>query len=139
MSARTKARKRAVDALFAADLRDEMANDLLNEAERLSEDRESQREIFDYARQAVIGVLEHQADIDEQLETYAQGWTLSRMPALDRSILRLATWEILFNDQVPDAVAVDEAVELAKEYSTESSAGFINGLLGKIVSTRTAL
>jgi N utilization substance protein B len=139
VSARTKARKRAVDALFAADLRDEMANDLLNEAERLSEDRESQREIFDYARQAVIGVLEHQADIDEQLETYAQGWTLSRMPALDRSILRLATWEILFNDQVPDAVAVDEAVELAKEYSTESSAGFINGLLGKIVSTRTAL
>lgn len=139
MSARTKARKRAVDALFAADLRDEMANDLLNEAERLSEDRESQREIFDYARQAVIGVLEHQADIDEQLETYAQGWTLTRMPALDRSILRLATWEILFNDQVPDAVAVDEAVELAKEYSTESSAGFINGLLGKIVSTRTAL
>ena len=139
MSARTKARKRAVDALFAADLRDEMANDLLNEAERLSEDRESQREIFDYARQAVIGVLEHQADIDEQLETYAQGGTLSRMPALDRSILRLATWEILFNDQVPDAVAVDEAVELAKEYSTESSAGFINGLLGKIVSTRTAL
>ena len=139
MSARTKARKRAVDALFAADLRDEMANDLLNEAERLSEDRESQREIFDYARQVVIGVLEHQADIDEQLETYAQDWTLSRMPALDRSILRLATWEILFNDQVPDAVAVDEAVELAKEYSTESSAGFINGLLGKIVSTRTAL
>jgi N utilization substance protein B len=139
VSARTKARKRAVDALFAADLRDEMANDLLNEAERLSEDRESQREIFDYARQAVIGVLEHQADIDEQLETYAQGWTLTRMPALDRSILRLATWEILFNDQVPDAVAVDEAVELAKEYSTESSAGFINGLLGKIVSTRTAL
>jgi len=139
VSARTKARKRAVDALFAADLRDEMANDLLNEAERLSEDRESQREIFNYARQAVIGVLEHQADIDEQLETYAQGWTLTRMPALDRSILRLATWEILFNDQVPDAVAVDEAVELAKEYSTESSAGFINGLLGKIVSTRTAL
>jgi N utilization substance protein B len=139
VSARTKARKRAVDALFAADLRDEMANDLLNEAERLSEDRESQREIFDYARQVVIGVLEHQADIDEQLETYAQDWTLSRMPALDRSILRLATWEILFNDQVPDAVAVDEAVELAKEYSTESSAGFINGLLGKIVSTRTAL
>jgi N utilization substance protein B len=61
------------------------------------------------------------------------------MPALDRAILRLATWEILFNDQVPDAVAIDEAVELAKEYSTDSSAGFVNGLLGKIVSTRTAL
>lgn len=139
MSARTKARKRAVDALFAADLRDGMPNELLDESEQLSEERSSQGEIFSYAREAVLGVLQHQAEIDDQLETYAQGWSLSRMPALDRAILRLATWEIMFNDQVPDAVAVDEAVELAKEYSTDSSAGFVNGLLGKIVSTRTAL
>ncbi|MFM6977501.1 MAG: transcription antitermination factor NusB [Micrococcales bacterium] len=139
MSARTKARKRAVDALFAADLREGMPNELLDEAERASEDRSSQQEIFNYAREAVFGVLQHQAEIDEQLQTYAQGWTLNRMPALDRAILRLATWEILFNDEVPDAVAIDEAVELAKEYSTDSSAGFVNGLLGKIVSTRTAL
>lgn len=139
MSARTKARKRAVDALFAADLRDGMANELLDDAEQASEDRSSQSEIFSYAREAVLGVLQHQAEIDEQLETYAQGWTLGRMPALDRAILRLATWEILFNEQVPDAVAIDEAVELAKEYSTDNSAGFVNGLLGKIVSTRTAL
>jgi N utilization substance protein B len=139
VSARTKARKRAVDALFAADLRDGMANELLDDAEQASEDRSSQSEIFSYAREAVLGVLQHQAEIDEQLETYAQGWTLGRMPALDRAILRLATWEILFNEQVPDAVAIDEAVELAKEYSTDNSAGFVNGLLGKIVSTRTAL
>lgn len=139
MSARTKARKRAVDALFAADLRDGMANELLDDAEQASEDRSSQSEIFSYARQAVLGVLQHQAEIDEQLETYAQGWSLGRMPALDRAILRLATWEILFNEQVPDAVAIDEAVELAKEYSTDNSAGFVNGLLGKIVSTRSAL
>lgn len=139
MSARTKARKRAVDALFAADLRDGMPNELLDEAEQQSEDRSSQSEIFSYAREAVIGVLQHQGDIDDQLETYAQGWSLSRMPALDRAILRLATWEIMYNDQVPDAVAIDEAVELAKEYSTDSSAGFVNGLLGKIVSTRKAL
>jgi N utilization substance protein B len=139
VSARTKARKRAVDALFAADLRDGMPNELLDEAEAQSDDRASQQEIFNYARQAVIGVLQHQSEIDEELTTYAQGWTLNRMPALDRAILRLATWEILFNDQVPDAVAIDEAVELAKEYSTDSSAGFVNGLLGKIVSTRTAL
>ena len=139
MSARTKARKRAVDALFAADLRDGMPNELLDEAERASEDRSSQGEIFSYAREAVLGVLQHQVEIDDQLETYAQGWSLNRMPALDRAILRLATWEIMFNDQVPDAVAIDEAVELAKEYSTDNSAGFVNGLLGKIVSTRTAL
>lgn len=139
MSARTKARKRAVDALFAADLRDGMPNELLDEAERASEDRASQGEIFSYAREAVLGVLQHQVEIDDQLETYAQGWSLNRMPALDRAILRLATWEIMFNDQVPDAVAIDEAVELAKEYSTDNSAGFVNGLLGKIVSTRTAL
>ncbi|MEY4618053.1 MAG: hypothetical protein RL101_239 [Actinomycetota bacterium] len=139
MSARTKARKRAVDALFAADLRDGMANDLLDEAEQQSEDRASQGEIFNYARQAVLGVLQHQNEIDDELSTYAQGWSLTRMPALDRAILRLATWEILFNDEIPDAVAIDEAVEMAKEYSTDSSAGFVNGLLGKIVSTRTAL
>lgn len=139
MSARTKARKRAVDALFAADLRDGMPNELLDEAEQASEDRASQGEIFSYAREAVLGVLQHQVEIDDQLETYAQGWSLNRMPALDRAILRLATWEIMFNEQVPDAVAIDEAVELAKEYSTDSSAGFVNGLLGKIVSTRTAL
>ncbi len=139
MSARTKARKRAVDALFAADLRDGMPNELLDEAEQASEDRASQSEIFSYAREAVLGVLQHQVEIDDQLETYAQGWSLNRMPALDRAILRLATWEIMFNEQVPDAVAIDEAVELAKEYSTDSSAGFVNGLLGKIVSTRTAL
>ena len=139
MSARTKARKRAVDALFAADLRDGMPNELLDEAEQQSEDRVSQAEIFAYARQAVLGVSQHQAEIDDQLETYAQGWSLNRMPALDRAILRLATWEILFNDDVPDGVAIDEAVELAKEYSTDNSASFVNGLLGKIVSTRTAL
>lgn len=139
MSARTKARKRAVDALFAADLRDAMPDKLLDQAEQQSDDRASQGEIFNYAREAVTGISLHLSEIDEALETYAQGWTLTRMPALDRAILRLATWEILFNDQVPDAVAIDEAVELAKEYSTDNSAGFVNGVLGKIASTRTAL
>jgi N utilization substance protein B len=116
-----------------------MPNELLDEAEQQSEDKAAQSEIFAYARQAVLGVSQHQAEIDDQLETYAQGWSLNRMPALDRAILRLATWEILFNDEIPDGVAIDEAVELAKEYSTDNSASFVNGLLGKIVSTRTAL
>lgn len=138
MSARTKARKRAVDALFAADLRETSAIDMLNEAEQQSAERAQQQDIFDYAKLCVAGVTENGQEIDDTLETYAQGWTILRMPALDRAILRLAAWEILFNEQVPDAVAVDEAVELAKEYSTDDSAGFVNGLLSKIVSTKAA-
>ena len=116
-----------------------MPDQLLDQTEQQSEDRASQLEIFKYAREAVTGISLHLSEIDEALETYAHGWSLNRMPALDRAILRLATWEILFNEQVPDAVAIDEAVELAKEYSTDNSASFVNGVLGKIVSTRTAL
>ena len=138
MSARTKARKRAVDALFAADLREASAIDMLAETERLSPERAEQGEIFEYARFCVAGVTANGAEIDEALETYAQGWTIARMPALDRAILRLGCFEILFNDDVPDAVAVDEAVEIAKEFSTDDSPGFVNGLLSKIVSTKAA-
>ena len=136
MSARSKARKRAIDALFSADLRDEMASTMVAAAESNSDEREAQREIFDYAGQIVTGVELNQLEIDETIETYAHGWSLKRMPALDRAILRAACWEILFNDQVPDAVAIDEAVELAKEFSTDDSPGFINGLLNKISATR---
>ena len=138
MSARAKARKRAVDALFAADIRALNALELLDESERLSEERENQSEIFAYARKCVNGVAENSAEIDDTIETYAQGWTIARMPALDRAILRLGCWEILFNDEIPDAVAVSEAVELAKQLSTDDSAGFVNGLLSKIVSTKLA-
>lgn len=139
MSARTKARKRAVDALFAADLREASASDLLAETLQLSPERDSQTEIFEYASQCVSGVSENLAELDETLQTYAQGWTIARMPALDRAILRLGAWEILFNNDVPDAVAVNEAVELAKEFSTDDSPGFVNGLLSKIASTKSAL
>ena len=138
MSARTKARKRAVDALFAADIRELGAVDMLAESEAQSPEREQQSEIFNYAKTCVDGVTANGQEIDDLLETYAQGWTIARMPALDRAILRLAVWEIMFNEQVPDPVAVDEAVELAKEYSTDDSAGFVNGLLSKIVSTKVA-
>lgn len=138
MSARTKARKRAVDALFAADIRELSAVDMLAETEAQSQERDQQSEIFSYAKTCVGGVTENGQEIDDLLETYAQGWTIARMPALDRAILRLAVWEIMFNDEVPDPVAVDEAVELAKEYSTDDSAGFVNGLLSKIVSTKAA-
>ncbi|MFM6962660.1 MAG: transcription antitermination factor NusB [Micrococcales bacterium] len=136
MSARTKARKRAIDALFSADLRGTSADEMISTAFEHSEDPAAQAASFDYAKQIVAGVTQHQAEIDETLETYAHGWSIGRMPNLDRAILRAAVWEILFNDDVPDAVAVDEAVELAKEFSTEDSSGFINGLLNKISATR---
>lgn len=139
MSARTKARKRAVDALYASDIGNGSSLDQLAKALEHSPERESQKEIFEYAKCCVSGVEHELEQIDELLGTYAQGWSLERMPALDRAILRLATWEIVFNSEIPDAVAIDEAIELAKEYSTEASAGFINGLLGKIVATRRAL
>ena len=97
---------------------------------------QNQDDIFDYARVLVEGVVEKHGEIDDQIETYSQGWSIDRMPPLDKAILRVALWEILFNEEVPDAVAIDEAVELAKEYSTDDSGSFINGLLARISSTK---
>ena len=138
MSARTKARKRAVDAVFAADLRKISPLTLLDEVAEMTADRQNQEAIFGYAREIVQGVVDHHEEIDDLLETYSQGWALDRMPNLDRAILRVAVWEILHNPEVPDAVAVNEAVELAKELSTDDSGSFVNGLLSRISSTKTA-
>ncbi len=138
MSARTKARKRAVDAVFAADLRKISPLQLLNEVAELAADRQNQDPIFGYARQIVEGIIEFHDEIDDLLETYSQGWALDRMPNLDRAILRIAVWEILHNDEVPDGVAINEAVELAKELSTDDSGAFINGLLSRIAATKAA-
>lgn len=138
MSARSKARKRAVDAVFAADLRKISPLNLLNEVADLAADRQNQDEIFGYARLIVQGVIDQHEQIDDLLETYSQGWALDRMPNLDRAILRVAVWEILHNPDVPNAVAVNEAVELAKELSTDDSGAFVNGLLSKIASTKSA-
>lgn len=138
MSSREKARKRAVDAVYAADLRKISPITLLNEVADLAADRQNQDPIFGYARQIVQGIIDEHEQIDDLLETYSQGWALDRMPNLDRAILRVAVWELLFNDEVPDAVAVNEAVELAKELSTDDSGSFINGLLSRISSTKSA-
>ncbi|MEY5004120.1 MAG: hypothetical protein RLZZ594_150 [Actinomycetota bacterium] len=138
MSARTKARKRAVDAVFAADLRKISPLQLLNEVADLAADRQNQDAIFGYARDIVEGIIEHHDEIDDLLETYSQGWALDRMPNLDRAILRCAVWEILHNDEVPDAVAINEAVDLAKELSTDDSGSFVNGLLSRIAATKSA-
>jgi N utilization substance protein B len=136
VGARTKARKRALDVLYGADVRGESINEALAaEALRAAADPKRSSS-WDYARTIVTGVTEHGDEIDELIETYAQGWTIARMPAIDRALLRMGIWEILFNEDVPDSVAIAEAVESARVHSTEDSAGFVNGLLGRIASTR---
>ena len=135
MSARTKARKRAVDALYAAELRDGMATELLEETKQQVEDRQNQDEIFSFASELVIGVLSNQLDIDETISSMAQNWSLDRMPAVDRAILRLAVYEINFAELEP-AIAISEAVSLANELSTDESGAFVNGVLSAVVATR---
>ncbi len=132
MSARTKARKRALDILFQADVRgDETATILAAEAKRAANEPSRQASWL-YAREIVDGVIDNQDAIDEQITTFAKDWSLSRMPAVDRAVLRIATWELLYNDEVPAAVAIDEAVELAKEFSTDESGAFVHGVLARI-------
>lgn len=136
MSARTKARKRAVDLLYGADLREISLNEAIA-VESARADAQPDREAsWRYAREIVVGITEHGDEIDELIETYAQGWTIDRMPTLDRAIVRIGIWEIMFNDEVPDSVAVSEAVKLASELSTDDSAGFVNGLLGRIAQLK---
>ena len=139
MSSRTKSRKRAVDAVFAADIRGKSPLELLDDTLEQNAMRQNQDVIFAYSQQIVQGIVSHKDEIDAYLEAYSQGWTIDRMPTLDRAIMRVAVWEIIYNDDVPDSVAVNEAVELAKGYSTDDSPAFINGLLNKISSTKTAL
>jgi N utilization substance protein B len=137
VSARGKARKRAVDVLYGADVRGESINaTLLAEENRQLADPTRRANSWEYAKQLVDGVAAHGDEIDELIETYAQGWTIERMPAVDRAIVRLGIWELLYNPEVPDGVAISEAVELAKSLSTEDSAGFVNGLLGRIAQTQ---
>ncbi|KXZ59550.1 hypothetical protein Mlaev_02282 [Microbacterium laevaniformans] len=135
MSARSKARKRALDILFQSDVRgDELVVTLAAEAKRAA--NEPAREAsWLYAREIVDGVIDNRDDIDEQIVTHARDWKIERMPAVDRAILRLAVWELMFNDEVPAAVVIDEAVELAKEFSTDDSGSFVHGVLGRIART----
>ncbi len=136
MAARTKARKRAVDILFEAEQRQVEPVALL--AERVAEPH-TEAAVPQYTVEVVEGVVAHRERIDELLETYSHGWSLERMPAVDRALLRIGTWEVLFNDDVPDAVAVDEAVDLAARLSTDDSPSFVNGLLGRIVDVKPTL
>jgi len=136
MSARTKARKRALDLLYGADVREESINTALATEQARADADPKRGSSWPYAREIVVGITEHGDEIDELIETYAQGWTINRMPAVDRAIVRIGIWELLFNEQIPDGVAISEAVEAAAVLSTEDSSGFINGLLGRIAQTR---
>jgi N utilization substance protein B len=128
----------ALDAIFAADMRKQNPIELLDITAANQENRQNQDQIVGYAREIVEGITTSHADIDDRIASFSHKWSIDRMPAVDRAILRVAVWEILFNEQVPDAVAIAEAVELAKEYSTEESGLFVNGLLAAISGTKTA-
>ena len=134
MGARTKARKRALDLLYASDVRGESATVALD---RAIEDGEGPTN--PYTADLVRGVVEHLTRIDEVLQSYAEGWTLDRMPAVDRNVLRLGIYELLYAEDVPDAVAVSEAMALVRDLSTDDSPQFVNGVLGAVQRNKTSL
>ena len=127
MSARRKARKRALDFLYEADIRSASAIELVGTRE---ESELSERE---YVMELLVGVATNKVKIDDLITTYAQGWDMDRMPAIDRNILRIALFEILFKSDLDDQIAASEAVEIATELSTDDSAKYINGVLGRII------
>ncbi|HEX8496222.1 MAG TPA: transcription antitermination factor NusB [Actinomycetales bacterium] len=134
IGSRTKARKRAMDVLFEADQRGVAALEVLAARQAAADPA-----LNAYTVTAVRGVVERQDRLDELISTYAQGWTLDRMPAVDRALLRLGAWEVLYSDEVPDAVAVDEAIVLARSLSTDDSPGFVAGLLGRLIDLKPTL
>ena len=136
MAARTKARKRALDLVYEAEQKGVDAAQLLRE--RLARPV-TEHPLPELTADLVSGVVERGAQIDELISTYAQGWSLQRMPAVDRSILRLGAWEVLFSPDVPEAVAISEWVSLATELSTDDSPRFVNGLLARLAEVKPTL
>lgn len=138
MSARSKARKQALDILFESDIRQSSASELL-ESRLVVDEGPDSRPVREYARTLVTGVVDHRRKIDELISTYAQGWDMDRLPIVDRNILRIAIFEILWGEDVPDAVVIDEALTMASMLSTEESASYIHGVLGRISSIKDDL
>ena len=136
MAARTKARKRALDLLFEAEQRKVNVGELLRE--RLAAPV-TEAPLSEFTADLVTGVVEHWAQVDELIATYSQGWTLNRMPAVDRAILRLGAYEVLFSTDVPEGVAISEWVSMATEISTDDSPKFVNGLLGRLAEVKPTL
>jgi N utilization substance protein B len=138
VSARSKARKQALDLLYEADIRGASAADLLI-ARDLPQEGPDARPIREFTRELISGVTANKRKIDELITTYAQGWDMDRLPALDRNILRLGIYEIVWTPELSEGIAIDEALNLAKELSTEESAGYIHGVLGKISQIRDSV
>jgi N utilization substance protein B len=134
MGARTKARKRALDVLYQADLRGVDPLVAMTELE----DR-SDGPLNPYTRMLVEGVSTHRTRIDDLLSTYSEQWPVGRMPAVDRNLLRIGAWEVLWAPDVPTGVAISEAVELSKDLSTDESPAFINGVLGQLADIKDHL
>ena len=138
MSARGKARKQALDILYEADIRSVNPSAIL-EARDVVEEGPDARPIREFTRELVGGVVAHTRKIDELISTYAQGWDMDRLAAVDRNILRLGIYEIIWSDEVADGIAIDEAISLAQELSTDDSSTFIHGLLGKISTIKDSV
>ena len=137
MSARSKARKQSLDLLYEGDIRGLAPLELL-ELRDIVEEGPDARPIRDYAKELIVGIADHRRKIDELISTYAQGWDMDRLPAVDRNILRLGIYEILWTD-MEDAISIDEALNLARELSTDDSAGYIHGVLGRISAIKESL
>jgi N utilization substance protein B len=138
VSARSKARKQALDLLYESDIR---GSDVLQTLEMrdLPEEGPDARPIRVYTRDLLLGVVENRRKIDELIMTYAQGWDMDRLPAVDRNILRIGIFEILWSSAVATSVAIDEALNLAKELSSDESSKYIHGVLGRIASLKDSI
>ena len=134
MNSRTKARLRALEVLFEADQRNEDYIEVLRRRRLYTV-----AQISAYSEEIIRGVRDHDEEIREFVETYARDWSFERMPAVDRAVLRIGTWELLYTDDVPDAVAISEAVGLARVLSTNESPKFVNGLLDKLRQVKPTL
>ena len=138
MSARSKARKQALDLLYETDIRGTNLVETLISRDVPAEGPDA-RPIRDYTKELVNGVSENRRKIDELITTYAQGWDMDRLPAVDRNILRLGIYEILWAKDVPTSVAIDESLVLAKELSSDDSSKYIHGVLGRIASIKDTI
>lgn len=138
MSARSKARKQTLDLLYEADIRGASAADLLALRDVVEEGPDA-RPIREFTKTLIAGITENKRKIDELIATYAQGWDMDRLPAVDRNILRLGIYEIVWSADLDDGIAIDEALTLAKELSTEESAGYIHGVLGRVSSIKESI
>jgi len=138
VSARSKARKQSLDLLYEGDIRGQAPADLLAVRD-VTEEGPDVRPIREYTKDLISGIAENRRKIDELISTYAQGWDMDRLPAVDRNILRIGIYEILWCKDLDDAVAIDEALNLAKELSTDDSATYIHGVLGRIASIKESL